>query len=195
MNNIINDIKIEIICSDKVPEEYLTEMFEIEKNEFINKYKMCPKNKDEFIKRYSEKKLTIILLKYNKNIIGYGVFERINNEQIQSMIMIIHKKYRGFGLANILCALSVEYFKCLDYKYIGSWTHWEITASKIMSKYAPYICVDRELSDIEIELQKELFKYRGRERQDIFTRKYPEFYKMVDQKQNGDAFFWVHKLS
>ena len=191
---IENEIKIIIEKSLGIPSEYKNQMFEIEKLTFENTYERCPKTMVEFEKRYKEKQISMVLCFYKQNIIGYRLFEKISDSQVQSMFMVVLEKFRGLNISNIICAFSYDYFKWLGYKYINSWTHIDMTASKILAKYAPYISTDDILTHKEVELLNNFEKYIGKPSGYYGSnRRVKNFYRMLDNKI-GDAKFWVHKL-
>lgn len=190
----LTDVKIVIEKSVGIPQKYKTQIFEIEKMTFENTYLRCPKSLNEFEKRYHRKNLFLVLCIFKGELIGFRLFDEINTNQVQSMFMVVKENYRDLKISNLICSLSSQYFAFQNYKYITSWTHVDITASKILAKYSSYISTKDSLSPMEIELlnnfELHINKTKG------FYGKYrrvPKFYEMLDGR-TGDAFFWPHKL-
>ena len=188
------NIKILTMPSNGIPIEYESQFLEIEKDTFGTVYSMCPTNISDVRNRYNGRDLFIIMCFKGEEIVGHRIFERINDIHIQSMFMVVKPPYRGLKLSNIICSFAYQYFKWSGYKYITSWTHINITASKILEKYAPYISTDQELTEKEIELlnafeisQNKPIGYYGK------NRRVKDFYKMV-KDESGDAYFWTHIL-
>jgi hypothetical protein len=190
-----NEIRLVIENSIGIPSKYKSQIFEIEKATFENTYERCPKTMAEFEKRYNNKKLYIVLGFHKEKIIGFRLFEKINDIQIQSMFMVVVEKYRGLKISTIICAFSYEYFKWLGFKYITSWTHIDITASKILAKFAPYLSTTAKLNKEEIRLLNNFENYIGKPKGYYGSnRRVKRFYNMLNNEV-GDAMFWVHLLS
>ncbi|MFC1564125.1 hypothetical protein ACFL6G_04270 [candidate division KSB1 bacterium] len=192
MNLIDFDIIVRNVSN--IPDEYKTQLFNLEYDTFSQIYNRCPKNLFEFSKRYNNKRLVLFICHRNHEILGYRIFEVINNEQVNSMVMIVKKEHRGEKISNLLSALSVEYFRKHKYKYITSWTHIEITAAEILAKFAPFLSKKSKLIDKECELLRNLEKYWNKKK-NLFgnERIVKDFYIMLNNKP-GDAMFWVHIL-
>lgn len=190
----LKDIEIVITNSIGIPIEFKEDIFKVEKETFSKTYKRCPQSMAEFDLRYENKPLYSIICLLQKEIIAFRLFEKLNNYQVQSMFMVVLEKYRGNGIADLLCALSYQYFKNCSYHYITSWTHIEITASKILAKYAPYISTNDDLLDEEIELLNNYEISVNKDKGEYGKKRLvKDFYSMIDQRK-GDAYFWVHKL-
>lgn len=188
------DIKILLMPTNGIPIEYEYQFFEIEKDTFGTVYSMCPTSINDFRNRYNGRDLFIVMCFKGEEIVAHRIFERINDIHMQSMFMVVKPAFRGLKLSNIICSFAHQYFKWSGYKYITSWTHINITASKILEKYAPYISTDQKLTEKEIELlnvfeisQNKASGYYGN------NRRVKNFYKMFNG-ESGDAYFWVHIL-
>jgi len=190
----MNISNFEIIVRDNIPNNYKEQIFEFEKNTFENVYRRCPKTIEEFDNRYKNRNLRIVMCVSNNQLLGFRLFEIFNKSQVQSMFMVVKEDFRGMKISNLICSTSSEYFKLQGFKYISSWTHISITASKIMAKYAPYVSTADNLDETEKKLLNE-FELRAGKPIGFYglKRKVLNFYEMLDNR-DGHAFFWAHKI-
>ena len=193
----INTNEVDLIIKNTIgiPLEYREQFFQIEHETFHKTYKRCPKTLVDFDKRYSGRSLILAVCLIKNEVIGQRTFEIIDDDLAQSMFMVVEKNYRSNKLSKLICSVSAEYFKWLNIKYIASWTHIDITAARIMSKYVPFISEGDVLNDEELMILRKIEHY---EKKDVgyfgITRRVKDYYTMIDNNQTGDAYFWVHKL-
>lgn len=188
------ELSISVISSKGIPKEFEEQIFNIEKNTFGHVYEKCPTDIKQFRERYAKKELYIVMCVNQAEIAGFRIFNKISQSHVNSMFMVVKESYRNRKISNILCSISYQYFKWLGYKYISSWTRIDITASKILAKYAPYISTKPNLNNIELSLLNEFEKYYNLEAGYYGNRRrVSSYYKMIC-KNSGDAYFWVHNL-
>ena len=116
----LTDVKIVIEKSVGIPIKYKTQIFEIEKMTFENTYLRCPKSLNEFEKRYHGKNLFLILCLYKDELIGFRLFDEINENQVQSMFMVVKENYRDLKISNLISSISSQYFAFQNYKSLLS---------------------------------------------------------------------------
>jgi len=178
-----------------IPEHIDRKVYELEYNTFSKRYVKCPSTYHEYRIRQSSRNIVATLLFHNSDLAGVRMFELINPNHCHSMMMAISPPYREQGLADLICALSVNYLRWLGIRYISSWTHIHLQVVNILERYAPLLSRSEKLSEVELSCRIAYEESRKpREKHYGQKRTIEKFYKMVDGSI-GDAYFWVHQIT
>lgn len=156
---------------------------------YFGVYASCPKSISEYVKDVADSELFMVELKRDGAMVGFALWQRINNEIFHLYVIVVDEPYRKLGYGKSLIEHSLELIKSQGGIYATLFTADEYLFNSLFRDFSDPVGSGNSLNNDEMRILRQIESYRKLQK-NIYgdKRVIDDYYKMKDGKSRNASF-------
>jgi len=173
--------------------ELTQEHYRMETDHF-GKYASCPSTFAEFHKKREGKSLVLTDARMDGNLIGYCLFERIEDGLCHLTIAVVSPAYRRQGIGRALISTACEHLTTQGVTRVSLFTADAPRIGRLFRGVADPVSVESELTSDEVAVLSRIARHRGLSESEYGRERVVRQYYMLRDGSTLNATFKLYRL-